>query len=90
MRRIIATPRIEWRRAGPIGAGAAEMELMEMSCRRPGEAWSMPAFSGARSGRRAVVIAGSVHKKQDEVPGIFLRQGLQKNLKAFRIGRRHD
>jgi hypothetical protein len=38
----------------------------------------------------AVVIAGSVDKKQDEVPGIFLRQGLQKNLKAFRIGRRHD
>ena len=34
----------------------------------------------------AVVIAGSVHKKQDEVPGIFLRQGLQKNLKEFRIG----
>jgi hypothetical protein len=28
---------------GPIGA--AEMELMEMSCRRPGEAWSIPALA---------------------------------------------
>jgi hypothetical protein len=27
-----------------LGAGAAEMELMEMSCRRPGEAWS--TFAG--------------------------------------------
>jgi hypothetical protein len=32
------------------------------------------------------LIAGSVHKKQDEVLEIFLRQGLQKNPKAFRIG----
>ena len=37
-----------------------------------------------------VVIAGSIRQKQDEVLGIFLRQDLQKNLKAFRIGRRHD
>ena len=38
----------------------------------------------------AAVIAGSVHNKQDEIPGIFLRHGLQKNLEAFGIGRRHD
>ena len=37
----------------------------------------------------AAVIAGSVHKKQDQFLGIFLRQGLQKNLEAFGIGLRH-
>jgi hypothetical protein len=37
--------RLYWRRAGPYWAGAAEMELMEMSCRRPGEAWSVPALA---------------------------------------------
>src|SRR5208282_2652870 len=31
----------------------------------------------------------SVHKKQDQLLVIFLRQGLQKNLEAFGIGRRH-
>ena len=31
----------------------------------------------------AAVIAGSVHKKQDQFLVIFLRQGLEKNLEAF-------
>jgi hypothetical protein len=35
--------RVVWPRA--YWAGAAEMELMEMSCRRPGEAWSVPALA---------------------------------------------
>ena len=38
----------------------------------------------------AAVIAGSVHKKQDQFLVIFLRQGLQKNLEAFGIGCRQD
>src|SRR6516164_4226190 len=38
----------------------------------------------------AAMIAGSVHKKQDQLVVIFLCQGLQKNLEAFGIGRRHD
>ena len=37
-----------------------------------------------------VVIAGSVHNKQYEILGIFLRHGLHKNLEAFGVGRRHD
>ena len=37
-----------------------------------------------------MVIAGSVHNKQDQVLGIFLRQSVQKNLEAFGVGRRHD
>jgi hypothetical protein len=37
----------------------------------------------------SAVVAGSVHNKQDQLLGIFLRQGLQKNLEAFGIGRRH-
>ena len=38
----------------------------------------------------AAVIAGSVHKKQDQLLVIFLRQGLQKNLEAFGIRCRKD
>ena len=38
----------------------------------------------------ALMIAGTVHKQQDEVPGVFFAQDVQKNLEAFRIGRRHD
>ena len=38
----------------------------------------------------AVMIAGTVHKQQDEVPGVFFAQDVQKNLEAFGIGRRHD
>ena len=38
----------------------------------------------------AAMVAGSVHKKQDEVLGIFVRQDVHKNLEAFRIRRRHD
>ena len=38
----------------------------------------------------AAMIAGSVHEKQDQLLVIFLCQGLQKNLEAFGIGRRHD
>ena len=36
----------------------------------------------------SAVVAGSVHNKQDQLLGIFLGQGLQKNLEAFGIGRR--
>jgi hypothetical protein len=42
---ILGLSRLYWRRAGPYWAGAAEMELMEMSYRRPGEAWSVPALA---------------------------------------------
>ena len=38
----------------------------------------------------ANVIAGSIHNKQDKLPRIFLRHGIQKNLEAFGVGRRHD
>jgi hypothetical protein len=38
----------------------------------------------------AAMVAGSVHKKQDEVLGIFVGQDVHKNLEAFRIRRRHD
>jgi hypothetical protein len=38
----------------------------------------------------AVVIAGTIHKHQDELPGVLLGQCLQKNLEAFCVGRRHD
>ena len=38
----------------------------------------------------AAVISGTIHKQQDELPGIFLSQGVQENLEVFRIGRRHD
>ena len=34
----------------------------------------------------ALMIAGTVHKQQDEVPGVFFAQDVQKNLEAFRIG----
>src|ERR1700757_4843958 len=37
-----------------------------------------------------MMIAGSVYKQQDELPGVLLGQCLQENLEAFRIGRRHD
>ena len=45
MHHILGLSRPYWRRAGLYWAGAAEMELMEMSCRRPGEAWSLPAVA---------------------------------------------
>jgi hypothetical protein len=38
----------------------------------------------------AGVIACSIHNQQDQLLGIFLRQGVQKNLEAFGIGGRHD
>ena len=31
-----------------------------------------------------VVIAGSVHNKQDQLLGIFLRQGVEEDLEALR------
>jgi hypothetical protein len=31
----------------------------------------------------AVMIAGTVHKQQDELPGIFLAEGVQKNLESI-------
>src|SRR5215467_2571780 len=37
-----------------------------------------------------MMIAGSVYKQQDELPGILLCQYLQENLEAFGIGRRQD
>ena len=55
-------------------AVAAEMELMEMSCRRPGEAWSLPAiaarvlaFSARRNGAEKLSRAGidSANKPSD-------------------------
>jgi hypothetical protein len=38
----------------------------------------------------AVMIAGTIYKQQDELPGVFFCQCIQKNLEAFRIRRRHD
>src|SRR5437899_11667912 len=38
----------------------------------------------------AMMIAGTIHKQQDELSWIFLGQCGQKNLETFRIGRRHD
>ena len=39
----------------------------------------------------ALMIAGTVHKQQDEVPGGIFAQGCpEKIVEAFRIGRRHD
>ena len=38
----------------------------------------------------AMMIAGTIHKQQDELPGVLLGQCGQKNLEAFRIGCRHD
>src|SRR5262252_5046716 len=37
-----------------------------------------------------MMIAGSVYKQQDELPGILLGQCLQENLEALCVGRRHD
>ena len=37
-----------------------------------------------------MMIAGSVHKQQDELAGILLGQCLQENLEALRVGCRHD
>jgi len=38
----------------------------------------------------AVMVAGTVHEQQDELPPIPSGQCLEKNLEAFGIGRRHD
>src|SRR5260370_1968399 len=38
----------------------------------------------------AMMIAGTIHKQQDELPGALLGQWGQKNRETFRIGRRHD
>src|SRR5260221_8908612 len=38
----------------------------------------------------AMMIAGTIHEQQDELPGILLGQCLQENLEALRVGRRHD
>ena len=38
----------------------------------------------------ALMIAGTVHEQQDELPGVLLGQCLQENLEAFGIGRRQD
>ena len=38
----------------------------------------------------ALMIAGAIHEPQDELHGVLLGQILQKNLKAFGIGRRQD
>jgi hypothetical protein len=52
-------------------AVAAEMELMEMSCRRPGEAWSLPAiaarvlaFSARRNGAKKLSRCGDRFRQQ--------------------------
>jgi hypothetical protein len=52
-------------------AVAAEMELMEMSCRRPGEAWSLPAiaarvlaFSARRNGAEKLSRCGDRFRQQ--------------------------
>jgi hypothetical protein len=49
---MLELSRLYWRRAGPYWAYAAEMELMEMSCRRPREAWSVPALAPAVAGEQ--------------------------------------
>src|SRR5258707_6478531 len=38
----------------------------------------------------AVMIAGTIHKQKDKLPAVPLGQCLEKNLEAFRVGRRHD
>jgi hypothetical protein len=74
---------------GPIGA--AEMELMEMSCRRPGEAWSLPALAApAVAGERVArpvkpcnapttkFSVGRGHRGHTIEPGSFTAEYLER------------
>jgi hypothetical protein len=38
----------------------------------------------------AMMIADTVHEQQDKLPAVLPGQSLEENLRAFRVGRRHD